>query len=74
MAQRGRPRGSCLPRGRAKRRLTAVFSREDGPWQLVHLHASIGVTKQQVGWICASASSPNRWDGGPDDVESARAE
>lgn len=37
--------------GQITPRWTAVFSREDGDWALVHIHASIGFTNEQVGWV-----------------------
>jgi ketosteroid isomerase-like protein len=31
-------------------RWSAVFHREDGAWKMVQVHASIGITNEQVGW------------------------
>lgn len=42
--------------GQVKPRWSAVFTREAGRWQLVHLHASIGVTNEQVGWVYPDSS------------------
>jgi ketosteroid isomerase-like protein len=37
--------------GQVSPRWTAVFTRESGAWQVVHIHASIGITNEQVGWV-----------------------
>ncbi len=32
-------------------RWSAVFHKEDGQWRFVQLHASIGVTNEESGWV-----------------------
>lgn len=34
-------------------RWSAVFHKEDGEWKFVQLHASIGVTNEESGWVQA---------------------
>jgi ketosteroid isomerase-like protein len=32
-------------------RWSAVFHQEDGAWKIVHLHASLGISNEEAGWV-----------------------
>lgn len=32
-------------------RWSAVFHQEDGDWKIVQLHASLGVSNEEAGWV-----------------------
>jgi adenylate cyclase len=41
-----------FPDGRSiSPRWSAVFHQEDGDWKIVHLHASLGISNDESGWV-----------------------